>query len=252
MNRINLSFSINYQNKAKNKKQKLKKNALDNVDFEEEKRKDPKYKTELCKSFMENNFCKYGNKCRFAHGEKELVIKEKNVNYKKKLCKSFYNEGFCTYGIRCNFQHDQRKITDIQLSFYNINLLAFHKPKLVSGKRLKIFEEISNMENTLSESTISSSIDNSPNLKKTESFKEFYLEKNISEFYPYDNYKKMNIFNYINFNKVYKNEEEYVDENNISNNENSEIIDENIFNFDFIDISSSYSDNSEKEIEKKF
>ena len=77
-------FPSPFSNHRKAKRRKLKKNALENVDFEEEKRKDPKYKTELCKSFMEENFCKYGNKCRYAHGENELVIKTKNANYKKK------------------------------------------------------------------------------------------------------------------------------------------------------------------------
>ena len=242
MNRITSSFSIHHKNKEKSKKQKLKKNALENVDFEEEKRRDPKYKTELCKSFMENNFCQYGNKCRFAHGEDELVIKEKNVNYKKKLCKSFFNEGFCTYGKRCNFQHDQRKLSEIHLSLYSINLLIFPKRKLIKGRRLKVFEEITNIENFLSESTISSSIDNSPNLKKTDSFKEFYLQKNISEFYPFDNYKKLSIFNNLNFNKIYKNEEELIDKNNILNNKDYEIMDDKIFNFDFMGINDSFSD----------
>lgn len=28
-----------------------------------------KYKTEMCKNFSENGFCRYINKCQFAHGE---------------------------------------------------------------------------------------------------------------------------------------------------------------------------------------
>ena len=181
MDRIDSPFSTPFKYKVKNKKLKMKKNALEKVDIEEEKRKDPKYKTELCKTFMENNFCQYGNKCRFAHGEEELVIKAKISNYKRKLCKSFYNDGFCTYGIRCNFQHDQRKLSDIKLPYYYINLFISKKPKLTTGKRLKVFEEITNMtknsENFLSESTICSSIDNSPNQKKDENVKGFFMEK---------------------------------------------------------------------------
>lgn len=239
MNPIDSSFLTPYKNKTKTKKPKMKKNALEKVDVEEEKRKDPKYKTELCKTFMENNFCQYGNKCRFAHGEDELVIKAKITNYKRKLCKSFFNEGFCSYGIRCNFQHDQRKLSDIKLPFYYINLLIFRKPKLVSGKRLKIFEEITNMENFLSESTICSSIDNSPNHKKD--YKELYIEKNFTEFSPDDNYKKNNIN--INRNNLFNNKE-YKSGDEIEKDNNNKIISEeekfklgnNIFNFIFKDI----------------
>ena len=185
----------------------MKKNALDPVDFEEEKRKDPKYKTELCKTFMQKHICQYGNKCRFAHGENELVTKTQNNNYKKKTCKSFFNLGYCPYGIRCNFQHDQRKISEVYLPYYYINLIIFHRPKLSTGKRLKIFEEfapvssksnISNKfdscqniiknDNNLSISTLSNSINNSPNSKKYENFidQEFYQIDNIIRNINYD------------------------------------------------------------------
>ena len=122
------------------KKIKMKKNALDPVDFEEEKRKDPKYKTELCKSFLENGFCVYGNKCRFAHGKNELMTKSSGTNYKKKPCKSFIETGFCPYGSRCNFKHDERSLEEIVLPYYFVN--TFIKNTIPPGKRLKIFEEI--------------------------------------------------------------------------------------------------------------
>ena len=203
-------FNQNY--KLNKRKLKMKKNAMDPVNFEEEKKNDPKYKTELCKSFIENNFCQYGNKCRFAHGENELVIKAKISNYKRKLCKSFFNEGFCPYGIRCNFRHDQRKLSDIKLPFYYINLLVFHKPKLISGKRLKIFEEITNTENILSDTTLSSSHDNSPNIKKEDNLKGC-IDKNICEFFQNDNCKKLNFDINLNFNKKYQKEENINDNN---------------------------------------
>ena len=241
MDRIDSPFSTPFNFKKKHKKQKLKKNALEKVDFEEEKRKDPKYKTELCKSFMEDNFCKYGNTCRFAHGEDELVIKEKINNYKRKLCKSFFKEGFCTYGIRCNFQHDQRKLSEIKLPFYYINLIIFHKPKLTTGKRLKVFEDITNInnnENFLSESTISNSIDNSPNQKKEKNdFKGSDVEKKFTEFFQNDNYKKLNFDINLISNKKYKIEDEIDDNNNkFLNEEEKNILGKNIFNFIFKDI----------------
>lgn len=241
-------FPSPFSNHRKAKRPKLKKNALENVDFEEEKRKDPKYKTELCKSFVEEKFCKYGNKCRYAHGESELVIKTKNVNYKKKMCKSFFNEGFCTYGIRCNFQHDQRKLSEMQLPMYSINLLLFPKSKLLLGKRLKVFEDITNIDSMLSESTISSSVDNSPNFKKSGEYHEHVLEKDISEFnFSDDNCKKILDFD-LNFNINYKNEEENKDNDNTNNNEEKNILDENMYNYIFkgIDIFESESLDSEK------
>ena len=57
--------------------------------IESEKKKDPKYKTELCKTFTETGKCPYGYKCRFAHGKEELNSKNLNLNYKKKKCKKF-------------------------------------------------------------------------------------------------------------------------------------------------------------------
>ena len=136
-------FNQNY--KMNKRKLKMKKNAMDPVNFEEEKKNDPKYNTELCKSFMETNFCVYGNKCRFAHGYKELVVKKQINNYKQKLCNSFFKKGFCPYGNRCNFKHDERKLKDLPTPYYYSHLICFHLPQLKTGKRLPVFEEISKM-----------------------------------------------------------------------------------------------------------
>ena len=123
-------------------KMKLKKHALDPVDFAEEKRNDPKYKTEMCKTWMDTGFCPYGNKCRFAHGKSELVSKPTPSSYKKKPCKSFMTNGYCPYGTRCNFRHDERRLSDIPMSYYYIQLFVMNQ--LSPFKRLKVFEEISN------------------------------------------------------------------------------------------------------------
>ena len=32
-----------------------------------------KYKTELCKNWIEVGYCRYKNKCKFAHGQDEIV-----------------------------------------------------------------------------------------------------------------------------------------------------------------------------------
>ena len=160
----------------KKKKIKMKKDALEPVNYEEERLKDPKYKTELCKSWIETNFCVYGNKCRFAHGNHELNNKEFNSNYKKKPCSSFLKYGFCPYGKRCNFKHDERKLTDIILPYFYIQL--FIKNCFNFGKRLKIFEEITNgdinSDSTLSESELYSNNNSNNNTPKKIHFSNNY------------------------------------------------------------------------------
>lgn len=57
------------------------------------------YKTELCRSFVETGKCKYGKKCRFAHGVEELRPVLRHPKYKTQICACFYNTGFCPYGL---------------------------------------------------------------------------------------------------------------------------------------------------------
>jgi hypothetical protein len=120
------------------------------------------YKTELCRTWVEKNFCPYQEKCRFAHGKKE--IHQKCIpakNYKIKECNSFNKRGFCPYGHRCLFKHDERKIEDLERTYYS-NLLEsnFFTLKLIKNleddpldefqnknKRLPIFDKISNNSN---------------------------------------------------------------------------------------------------------
>ena len=63
------------------------------------------YKTELCKSYEETGYCKYGDKCQFAHGVGELRPVARNPKYKTKVCQSYWTTGTCKYGKRCNFIH---------------------------------------------------------------------------------------------------------------------------------------------------
>ena len=122
----------------KNQKKKLSKAIM-----EEEKKRDPKYKTELCKTYSETGECPYGKKCRFAHGKDELFSKDIGINYKKIECKSFSESGFCPYGSRCSFKHDERKINNFKMPFYYVKLFIFHNLKPMKN-RLRIFEEIIN------------------------------------------------------------------------------------------------------------
>jgi hypothetical protein len=115
----------------KNRRPKMKKDANDPVDIHVEKQMDPKYKTEMCKSWIQTNFCVYGNKCRFAHGAHELFSKSSNTNnYKQKDCKSFVENGFCMYGMRCNFRHGEIKLKEINRSYYSYVLNCYSEDKL--------------------------------------------------------------------------------------------------------------------------
>jgi hypothetical protein len=105
---------------------KFKKDALEHVDKDKEYKVDPKYKTELCKKFTETGFCAYGNKCRFAHGKRELFDKIVNCkNYKQKECMSFLKNKYCCYGSRCHFKHDERKLNQIERSYHTIMLSIY-------------------------------------------------------------------------------------------------------------------------------
>ena len=79
--------------------------------LEEEKRKrlsaniSTRYKTEMCRPFLEYGYCKYGDKCQFAHGEHEVREVPRHPKYKTELCRTFHAKGFCPYGSRCHFIH---------------------------------------------------------------------------------------------------------------------------------------------------
>lgn len=116
---------------------KSRKNATEPVDLLKEKTLDPKYKTELCKSFQEHNHCPYGTKCRFAHGKLELFEKSEQIkNYKIKDCKSFFKEGFCLYGQRCLFKHG-KNLQEIERSFFN-SLLSLLRSEALACPQIYI------------------------------------------------------------------------------------------------------------------
>lgn len=70
-----------------------------------------RYKTELCRPYAETGFCKYGEKCQFAHGSSELRNMPRHPKYKTELCRTFHTTGLCQYGTRCHFIHnpDERR-----------------------------------------------------------------------------------------------------------------------------------------------
>lgn len=65
-----------------------------------------KFKTELCKNYDLNGYCKWANNCFFAHGKAELKSKlPVSQFYKTKICKHFHKGGVCPYGSRCQYFH---------------------------------------------------------------------------------------------------------------------------------------------------
>jgi len=105
----------------------MSKMSLIKNNIKEENKVDPKYKTEICKKFQSFGKCPYGDKCRFAHGEQELIMKPKGKNYKKIPCKSFFEKGYYPYGSRCHFQHDEKDFSEINYSYYYFQLFLIKK-----------------------------------------------------------------------------------------------------------------------------
>lgn len=63
------------------------------------------YKTELCRSYSELGYCKYGEKCQFSHSPIELRGINRHPKYKTETCRVFWEQGTCPYGKRCCFLH---------------------------------------------------------------------------------------------------------------------------------------------------
>jgi hypothetical protein len=85
-----------------------------------------KYKTEMCKNWIEVGHCRYGNKCQFAHGDHELMGKAPPVNnnkYKSKTCTTFNEKLYCPYGQRCLFKHEDRNFDEVK-NLYYVHLLV--------------------------------------------------------------------------------------------------------------------------------
>jgi hypothetical protein len=140
INGIRYSPSYINENKAK---AKLKKDALEFVDYHKEYQSDPKYKTEMCKSWSESGFCAYGNKCRFAHGKDELFGKIVSCKkYKQKDCMSFFKNNYCCYGSRCHFRHQEKKLKDIDRSYYNYLLSNLANTTEAMGDVLSLDNDI--------------------------------------------------------------------------------------------------------------
>lgn len=148
-NTKNININKNKINKTKKQKKRNKgKFKSTAADFK------VKYKTELCKYFEINGYCKYGESCAYAHGIENLRSKVTNTTYyRTKKCVQFFENGFCPYGNRCQFAHQlstniinnpyDRKMTykktlETISKFENIGNIK----ELIEKPRLSVFKEI--------------------------------------------------------------------------------------------------------------
>lgn len=106
-----------------------------------------KYKTEMCKNWVEKGKCSYSVRCRFAHGLQELMKPETEPEiqeYKSKPCISFHQNSYCPYGVRCLFIHEGRSMSEISTSYFSKSLLLTEEAKsVVTFKRLPVFATLS-------------------------------------------------------------------------------------------------------------
>lgn len=89
---------------------------------------DGKYKTELCKNWIETAKCRYEDKCRFAHGQEELTaaaVRNYNALFKSKNCRIFYHSKQCMYGEACMFRHEHRTFKQLHRHYYTPQLYKF-------------------------------------------------------------------------------------------------------------------------------
>ncbi|AMD18960.1 HBR059Wp [Eremothecium sinecaudum] len=89
------------------------------------------YKTELCESFSTTGFCKYNEKCQFAHGLQELKFKERSNKFRTRPCLNWMKTGYCRYGARCCFKHGNDN--DIKI-YLEAGLIKLNGDKAVAAE----------------------------------------------------------------------------------------------------------------------
>eukprot|EP00918_Siedleckia_nematoides_P062820 GHVU01136862.1.p1 GENE.GHVU01136862.1~~GHVU01136862.1.p1 ORF type:complete len:407 (+),score=44.41 GHVU01136862.1:102-1223(+) len=97
-----------------------------------------RYKTELCRPFEESGYCKYGDKCQFAHGEPELRNLSRHPKYKTELCRTYHTIGFCPYGPRCHFVHNE---DEHKLEVIKANQHIQHHHQLVQHQQQQLLQQ---------------------------------------------------------------------------------------------------------------
>lgn len=86
---------------------------------------DCKYKTQICRNWLETAHCRFESKCRFAHGQEELQESARfaySEKFKSKNCRTFYQTKYCSFGDRCLFRHEHRHLRQLHRHFYTPHL----------------------------------------------------------------------------------------------------------------------------------
>jgi hypothetical protein len=92
-------------------------------------------KVELCRNFIENSYCQYGDRCCFAHGYTELSTAAIE-KLRTKPCRLFHEKSACKYGCRCNFQHQTKPLHSVvgeAKRTHRANILDWYPEILLEG-----------------------------------------------------------------------------------------------------------------------
>lgn len=114
-----------------------------------------RYKTELCKNWIEIGRCRFNDTCRFAHGLDDLNHSMKifdgkpNPNFKKNNCGNFYGKFYCNYGYKCVFRHEKRKMVQIHRHHYTPHFYVFESLYAISKDKAHFIESYERDTNRL-------------------------------------------------------------------------------------------------------
>ena len=80
----------------------------------------------MCKNWVLYKDCYYKDKCSFAHGENELRTKkvDNNTKYKTKICKAFVEKMYCPFGNRCQYRHIITEKRILTFSYLNSKFVS--------------------------------------------------------------------------------------------------------------------------------
>ena len=57
-------------------------------EYDPEQLQDDKYKTEMCRNWVQTGTCRYGDKCQFAHGYSDMRARRLPAQYKTRVCRT--------------------------------------------------------------------------------------------------------------------------------------------------------------------
>jgi butyrate response factor len=88
----------------------------------------------VCKNLVETGQCRFGNKCKYAHGVDKL-----HRRWKTTKCDDFSNPSGCAYGYLCGFIHRKSKAEMIEFFAKRFKMIQWEKmfdPKAIGDWNL--------------------------------------------------------------------------------------------------------------------